>query len=56
MKIKICGLKRLEDIEYINEADIDYAGFIKDVNGIISNHKDIKTSLNEFNNMLSYPL
>ncbi len=28
MKIKICGLKRIEDIEYINQAGIDYAGFI----------------------------
>jgi len=28
MKIKICGLQRLEDIEYINEVKVDYAGFI----------------------------
>ena len=28
MKIKICGLKRLEDISYVNEAGVDFAGFI----------------------------
>ena len=28
MKLKICGLKRLEDVEYVNQASIDYAGFI----------------------------
>ena len=28
MKLKICGLKTLHDIECINEADIDYAGFV----------------------------
>ncbi len=28
MKVKICGLKTLEDIEYINEAMPDFAGFI----------------------------
>ena len=28
MKIKICGLKRAEDIDYVNEALPDYAGFI----------------------------
>ncbi len=28
MKIKICGLKRTEDIEYINQVKIDFAGFI----------------------------
>ena len=27
-KIKICGLKRLEDITYVNEAKPDYCGFI----------------------------
>ncbi len=27
-EIKICGLSRLEDIEYVNEAAPDYAGFI----------------------------
>lgn len=27
-KIKICGLKRLEDIAYVNEAKPDYCGFI----------------------------
>ncbi|MFT8314961.1 MAG: phosphoribosylanthranilate isomerase [Clostridium sp.] len=27
-KIKICGLKRLEDIEYVNELLPDYVGFI----------------------------
>ena len=28
MKIKICGLKRNEDIEYVNEALPDYIGFV----------------------------
>lgn len=28
MKIKICGLSREEDIEYINEARPDYTGFV----------------------------
>lgn len=28
MKIKICGLKSLDDIGYVNSVDIDYAGFI----------------------------
>ena len=28
VKIKICGLKREEDIEYINEFLPDYAGFV----------------------------
>lgn len=27
-KIKICGLKRLEDIDYVNELNPDYIGFI----------------------------
>ena len=27
-KIKICGLKRPEDIAYVNEAKPDYCGFI----------------------------
>ena len=27
-KIKICGLKSLEDISFVNEVDIDFAGFI----------------------------
>ena len=27
-KIKICGLKRQEDITYVNEAKPDYCGFI----------------------------
>ncbi|MDF2504595.1 MAG: phosphoribosylanthranilate isomerase [Clostridium sp.] len=27
-KIKICGLKRLEDIEYVNELRPDYVGFV----------------------------
>ena len=27
-KIKICGLKRPEDITYVNEAKPDYCGFI----------------------------
>lgn len=28
MKIKICGLKSLEDISFVNEAQVDFAGFI----------------------------
>ncbi len=28
MKIKICGLKRIEDIKYVNKAMPDYAGFV----------------------------
>lgn len=28
MKVKLCGLRRREDIEYINEFKPDYAGFI----------------------------
>lgn len=27
-KIKICGLKRLEDVSYVNEAKPDYVGFV----------------------------
>lgn len=27
-KIKICGLKRIEDAKYVNEAKADYAGFV----------------------------
>ena len=27
-KIKICGLKRIEDIQYVNETKPDYAGFV----------------------------
>lgn len=30
-KIKICGLRRPEDIQYVNEAAPDYVGFIIDV-------------------------
>ena len=30
-RIKICGLSRLEDIAYVNEAKPDYCGFIIDV-------------------------
>lgn len=30
-KIKICGLKRLEDIEAVNEAKPDFAGFVIEV-------------------------
>lgn len=30
MKLKICGLSRPQDIEYVNEARVDYAGFIID--------------------------
>ena len=28
MKLKICGLKRLKDIDYVNQAGVDYAGFV----------------------------
>lgn len=28
MKIKICGLRRLEDVEYVNSTKPDYVGFI----------------------------
>jgi len=28
MKLKICGLKTLRDIECVNEAGVDYAGFV----------------------------
>ena len=28
MKIKICGLKTLLDIDYVNKAEVDYAGFV----------------------------
>ena len=28
MKLKICGLKTLQDIEFVNQARIDYAGFV----------------------------
>ena len=27
-KLKICGLKRVEDIDYVNELKVDYIGFI----------------------------
>ena len=27
-KLKICGLKRVEDIDYVNELKVDYVGFI----------------------------
>lgn len=27
-KIKICGLTRIEETEYLNEASVDYAGFV----------------------------
>jgi len=27
-KIKICGLKRIEDVDYVNQAMPDYAGFV----------------------------
>lgn len=30
MKLKICGLSRPEDIAYVNEAGVDYAGFVID--------------------------
>jgi phosphoribosylanthranilate isomerase len=28
MKLKICGLKTLDDVQYVNEACVDYAGFV----------------------------
>ena len=28
MKIKICGLYRSEDVDFVNEALPDYAGFV----------------------------
>ncbi|WP_026487252.1 phosphoribosylanthranilate isomerase [Caldanaerobius polysaccharolyticus] len=28
VKVKICGLRRLEDIEYVNALMVDYAGFV----------------------------
>jgi len=28
MRIKICGLKTLQDIEFVNKAKVDYAGFV----------------------------
>jgi len=28
MKLKICGLKTLQDIDYVNKAEVDYAGFV----------------------------
>lgn len=28
MKIKICGLTNLDDISYVNDAKVDYAGFV----------------------------
>ena len=28
MKLKICGLQTLRDVEYINRAEVDYAGFV----------------------------
>jgi len=28
MKLKICGLKTLQDVDYVNQCDIDYAGFV----------------------------
>ena len=28
MQIKICGLKRTEDVEYVNASGPDYAGFV----------------------------
>ena len=28
MKLKICGLKTLQDIEFVNRASVDYAGFV----------------------------
>ena len=28
MKLKICGLKREEDVDYVNQFKPDYAGFV----------------------------
>lgn len=28
MKIKICGISRIEDIEYVNQSKPDYIGFV----------------------------
>lgn len=28
MKIKICGISRIEDIEYVNQSKLDYIGFV----------------------------
>lgn len=28
MKIKICGITKIEEAEYLNEANVDYAGFV----------------------------
>jgi len=28
MKLKICGLKNLRDVDYVNQVNIDYAGFV----------------------------
>lgn len=28
MQIKICGLKRMEDVDCVNQAEPDYAGFV----------------------------
>jgi phosphoribosylanthranilate isomerase len=28
MKLKICGIKTLHDVDYVNKAGIDYAGFV----------------------------
>ena len=42
MKLKICGLTSLQDIDYVNQADVDYAGFV-----FASGHRleiDLKTA------------
>jgi Phosphoribosylanthranilate isomerase len=28
MKLKICGLRTLQDIDFVNQAQVDYAGFV----------------------------
>ena len=28
MKLKICGLKTLQDVNFVNKADVDFAGFV----------------------------
>ena len=49
MKLKICGLRSLRDVEYINQAEVDFAGFVftphrQQVS--IETAKSLKASLN----------
>ncbi len=41
-KLKICGLKRVEDIDYVNELKVDYVGFI--LSGGYKRSIDFKTA------------